>query len=188
MPLIAVSPFFKPRYVSHTVADHTSLLALIEKRFLRTGRDSDDVAHLTLRDAHASTLEDLFDFDRSPSLNTPVTNVGDCLRTTARPLEGFGRVAKASLLQSSARKRAALRGGKGESRPQRLSSRAAEGIRTLDPELGKLVLYQLSYHRKVSRRHSNSIAPVKGPAQAPLSVRLFDGELVAVLEVGLTVF
>jgi hypothetical protein len=26
-------------------------------------------------------------------------------------------------------------------------TRAAEGIRTLDPELGKLVLYQLSYHR-----------------------------------------
>ena len=25
--------------------------------------------------------------------------------------------------------------------------RAAEGIRTLDPELGKLMLYQLSYHR-----------------------------------------
>jgi hypothetical protein len=30
---------------------------------------------------------------------------------------------------------------------QRASFRAAEGIRTLDPELGKLVLYQLSYHR-----------------------------------------
>ena len=26
--------------------------------------------------------------------------------------------------------------------------RAADGIRTHDPELGKLVLYQLSYHRK----------------------------------------
>ena len=27
------------------------------------------------------------------------------------------------------------------------STRAADGIRTRDPELGKLVLYQLSYHR-----------------------------------------
>src|SRR6184192_1658302 len=34
VPFIAVSPFSKPHYVSHTVADHTSLLALIEKRFL----------------------------------------------------------------------------------------------------------------------------------------------------------
>jgi phospholipase C len=73
VPFIAVSPFSKPRYVSHTVSDHTSLLALIEKRFLHTGSGKNDIAHVTLRDAHASTLEDLFDFDRSPSLNTPVT-------------------------------------------------------------------------------------------------------------------
>ena len=73
VPFIAVSPFSKPRYVSHTVGDHTSMLALIEKRFLRTGRGPKDVAHLTLRDANASTLEDMFDFDRSPSLSTPVT-------------------------------------------------------------------------------------------------------------------
>jgi phospholipase C len=66
VPLIAVSPFSKPGYVSHDVGDHTSLLALIEKRFLRGG------AHLTRRDQHASTLEDLFDFERSPSLDTPV--------------------------------------------------------------------------------------------------------------------
>jgi phospholipase C len=70
VPLMAVSPFAKPRYVSHTVADHTSLLALVEKRFLRTAAG---VPHLTLRDANASTLEDLFDFDRSPSLNSPVS-------------------------------------------------------------------------------------------------------------------
>ena len=34
VPFIAVSPFAKPHYVSHTVGDHTSLLALIEKRFM----------------------------------------------------------------------------------------------------------------------------------------------------------
>ena len=28
--------------------------------------------HLTRRDQYANTLEDMFDFDRSPSLNTPV--------------------------------------------------------------------------------------------------------------------
>jgi phospholipase C len=67
VPLIAVSPFSKPHYVSHTTGDHTSLLALIEKRFF-----SDD-AHLTARDANARTLEDLFDFDHSPSLDAEVS-------------------------------------------------------------------------------------------------------------------
>lgn len=50
------------------MADHTSLLALIEKRFL-TGPDG-KTEHLTLRDAGAWTLEDMFDFKSSPSLNT----------------------------------------------------------------------------------------------------------------------
>jgi phospholipase C len=67
VPLIAVSPFSKQHYVSHTVGDHTSLLALIERRFL-----SGDKTHLTERDAHANTLEDLFDFDHSPSLDAPI--------------------------------------------------------------------------------------------------------------------
>lgn len=78
VPFLAVSPFSKPHYVSHTVGSHTSLLALIEKRFLNINSDGDgdkdDSArqHLTLRDQFSNTLEDLFDFDRSPSLNTPV--------------------------------------------------------------------------------------------------------------------
>jgi phospholipase C len=69
VPFIAVSPFSKPHYVSHTVGDHTSLLALVERRFLTGGGGT---MHLTERDAHANTLEDLFDFDHSPSLSTPV--------------------------------------------------------------------------------------------------------------------
>jgi hypothetical protein len=82
VPFMAVSPFSKPHYVSHTVGDHTSILAFIEKRFLSTlpteggGDEADrDVTRqfLTLRDKHAHTLEDLFDFDGSPSLNTRVT-------------------------------------------------------------------------------------------------------------------
>ena len=71
VPFMAVSPFSKPHYVSHTVGDHTSLLAFIEKRFLSF---DDEVGrlHLTKRDQHAHTLEDMFDFEDSPSLNTPV--------------------------------------------------------------------------------------------------------------------
>jgi phospholipase C len=74
VPFIAVSPFSKRHYVSHTVGDHTSLLALIEKRFLSDGKSPPP--HLTKRDQHADTLEDLFDFDRAPSLATTVPQAG----------------------------------------------------------------------------------------------------------------
>ena len=70
VPFVAVSPFSKRHYVSHTVGDHTSFLALIEKRFLPPG------SHLTKRDQNANTLEDLFDFDRAPSADIPVAPVG----------------------------------------------------------------------------------------------------------------
>jgi phospholipase C len=79
IPFVAISPFSKPRYVSHTIGDHTSMLALIEKRFLSSGANTE---HLTLRDQYASPLEDMFDFNRSPSLNTVLTQalppVNDC--------------------------------------------------------------------------------------------------------------
>lgn len=79
VPMIAVSPFSKPSYVSHTIGDHTSLLHLIEKRFLSTPTGT---PHLTRRDQQANDLEDLFDFDHSPSLNTGVGSaqppVNDC--------------------------------------------------------------------------------------------------------------
>ena len=68
---MAVSPFSRPHYVSHVVADHTSLLAFIEKRFLPTDA-SGTPQHLTNRYAHAPTLEDLFDFAAAPSRDTPV--------------------------------------------------------------------------------------------------------------------
>ncbi|HSZ61164.1 MAG TPA: alkaline phosphatase family protein [Terriglobales bacterium] len=66
VPFLAISPFSKAKYVSHTVVDHTSILALIEHRFLNS-------ASLTDRDKYANTAEDMFDFTHSPSLNTPVT-------------------------------------------------------------------------------------------------------------------
>ena len=65
LPFVAVSPFAKPHYVSHAVGDHTSMLALIEKRFLNS-------AHLTARDQNANTLEDMFNFDTSPSAATTI--------------------------------------------------------------------------------------------------------------------
>ena len=82
VPFIAVSPFSKPHYVSHSVGDHTSMLALIEKRFM--GGNLDDAYEderdersphpsLTARDANADTLEDMFDFTRAPSMDAPVS-------------------------------------------------------------------------------------------------------------------
>lgn len=70
VPFIAVSPFSKPQYVSHTVGDHTSLLAFIETVFM--GSDDTVRPHLTLRDLNANPLLDLFDFNGSPSLHTSV--------------------------------------------------------------------------------------------------------------------
>jgi len=67
VPFIAVSPFAKPQYVSHTLGDHTSLVALIEKRFMTRNARGRHRPTLTLRDKSAHTLEDLFDFDHAPS-------------------------------------------------------------------------------------------------------------------------
>jgi phospholipase C len=85
VPFVAVSPFAKAHYVSHAVSDHTSVLALIEKRFMAPfNGDSDDHPHLTRRDQFANTLEDMFDFEKSPSLDTiigtalPPAPINDC--------------------------------------------------------------------------------------------------------------
>jgi phospholipase C len=59
VPLVAVSPFSKPHYVSHVVNSHASFLALLEKRF--------GLPSLTARDANADDFEDMFDFDNAPS-------------------------------------------------------------------------------------------------------------------------
>jgi len=86
VPFLAISAFSKPHYVSHTIGSHASLLAFIENRFLSLDNDADNDGdndgddrsdrkphqHLTRRDQHANTLEDLFDFDRAPSLNTTI--------------------------------------------------------------------------------------------------------------------
>ena len=76
VPFLVVSPFAKPHYVSHTIADHTSLLAFIEERFLSDAASAAGAGsrlYLTARDQYADALMDLFDFDGAPSLNTSVT-------------------------------------------------------------------------------------------------------------------
>jgi phospholipase C len=64
VPLIVVSPFAKKNYVSHTVADYTAILKLIETRF--------GLASLTLRDAAQMDMTEFFDF-ANPPWTTPPT-------------------------------------------------------------------------------------------------------------------
>jgi hypothetical protein len=57
------------------------MLHMIEDRFMGGAAQ----AHLTARDLHAASLEDMFDFDGSPSLNAQVGQAGppeqDCTPT-----------------------------------------------------------------------------------------------------------
>ena len=64
VPFVLVSPWARKNYVSHTVADHTSVLKLIETRF--------KLPSLTARDAAAHDLQDMFDFS-AMSFETPPT-------------------------------------------------------------------------------------------------------------------
>lgn len=63
VPLIVVSPWARPGYVSHELYDLTSVLRLVETRF--------DLPALTARDANATPITDLFDFTRARLLDPP---------------------------------------------------------------------------------------------------------------------
>ena len=62
VPLLVVSPYVKKNYVSHTVADSTAILKLIETRF--------HLSSLTHRDAAQMDMTEFFDFS-NPAWMTP---------------------------------------------------------------------------------------------------------------------
>ena len=62
LPVIVISPWVKPHYVSHVPRDTTSILKFIERRF--------GLPALTARDAWADDMTEFFDFSH-PSLLTP---------------------------------------------------------------------------------------------------------------------
>ncbi len=71
VPLMVISPFTKKHYVSHTVADNTAILKLIETRF--------SLPALTKRDAAQMDMSEFFDFVNPPWLtppSPPAQNVG----------------------------------------------------------------------------------------------------------------
>jgi phospholipase C len=63
VPLIIVSPFAKPHFVSHTPMDSTAVLKFVETRFNLPG--------LTQRDAAQPDMSEFFDFANAPNLNPP---------------------------------------------------------------------------------------------------------------------
>jgi phospholipase C len=63
VPIIVVSPFVKPHFVSHTNRELTSILKLVETRF--------NLPSLTARDAAADDMTEFFDFVNPPAFLTP---------------------------------------------------------------------------------------------------------------------
>jgi len=80
VPLIVISPFSRKHYVSHTVADYTAILKLIETRF--------GLPSLTKRDAAQMDMTEFFDFVNVPWLTPPTTppqNIGEACYLNALP-------------------------------------------------------------------------------------------------------
>jgi phospholipase C len=64
VPTIVVSPWVRANLVSHTVYDHTSVLAFLERKYGLTA--------LTARDGAAADMTDLFDFTTPSFLSPPL--------------------------------------------------------------------------------------------------------------------
>jgi phospholipase C len=74
VPLVMVSPYARPHYVSHVVHDHTAITRFIETLF--------GLGALTSRDANSDALLDMLDFRAAPALlqppDAPYAGVGGC--------------------------------------------------------------------------------------------------------------
>jgi phospholipase C len=74
LPFVVVSPFARPRYVSHRVHSHTSILRLVETMF--------SLPALTNRDANSDALLDTFDFEAAPRAAPEAAAVPEAGRET----------------------------------------------------------------------------------------------------------
>lgn len=82
VPVIVISPYAKPHYVSHQPMDHTAILAFIEKTF--------NIPPLTARDAYwlqNGDMSDFFDFSTPADLNPPNSTGGGAAWTTFLPTQ-----------------------------------------------------------------------------------------------------
>jgi phospholipase C len=71
VPLVVISPFTKPHYVSHVTTDYTAWLKFVEKRF--------NLEPLTARDGWSNTsdMSDFFDYQHSPWATPPANPPSD---------------------------------------------------------------------------------------------------------------
>lgn len=78
VPMLVISPYAKPGYISHLTYDFTSTLKFMEVRW--------GLPHLTRRDHHARDMTDSFDFNQkpNPALVIPIQPV------IAKPTPGRG--------------------------------------------------------------------------------------------------
>jgi hypothetical protein len=90
VPSIVVGPYAKRNHVSHVVYDHTSVLALVERKF--------NLPAMTYRDANANDLTDFLDLDAMsagrptfPEL-PPLAAAGDNASTEACSKTGPGTI------------------------------------------------------------------------------------------------
>jgi phospholipase C len=96
IPMVVISPYARPGYVSHVVQEHTALTRFIETVF--------DLPALTARDANSDALLDLFDFACPPAFLTPPAApasglhgcLGSIVLTTDKPNYTSGETIKIS--------------------------------------------------------------------------------------------
>ncbi len=84
VPAVVVSPYSVPNLVSSTVHDHTSVLAMVERKW--------NLPALTYRDANANDLTDLIDLSTPPAFLEPPTLAGPTTFPQACATTGPGTI------------------------------------------------------------------------------------------------
>jgi len=77
VPAAVVSPYARANYVTHTIHDHTSILAMVERKW--------NLPALTYRDANAADLMDFLDLSTPAFLEPPVLAAPDSVGEDCSP-------------------------------------------------------------------------------------------------------
>jgi len=88
LPVLVVSPFTKPHYVSHTPMDFTAILKFIETRF--------NLPNLTKRDAAQPPMDEFFDYSGAPNATPPTPPI-----QPGQDCDGLTRTCKPSTLATA---------------------------------------------------------------------------------------
>jgi len=80
VPMLVISPYAKPGYISHYTYEFCSVLKFVEERW--------KLRHLTARDHWANDMRDCFDFERAPSASQVIPIPSDLPRS--QPILDYG--------------------------------------------------------------------------------------------------